>query len=100
LGAWFKARRLSRDALTIGSKWGYSYVGSWRLDAPVHEVKDLSVETLRRQIVESRTLLGEGLRLDQIHSATIESGVLDDARVLDELGLLQSEGLAIGLTVT
>jgi aryl-alcohol dehydrogenase-like predicted oxidoreductase len=100
LGHWLSARRPSRDALTIGSKWGYSYVGSWRLDAPVHEVKDLSVETLRRQIVESRALLGEGLRLYQIHSATIESDVLDDARVLDELGRLHSEGLAIGLTVT
>jgi aryl-alcohol dehydrogenase-like predicted oxidoreductase len=100
LGAWFKARRLSRDALTIGSKWGYTYVGSWQLDAPVHEVKDLSVETVRRQIVESRTLLGEGLQLYQIHSATIEGGVLDDAGVLDELGRLRSEGLAIGVTVT
>ncbi|HEX7139078.1 MAG TPA: aldo/keto reductase [Vicinamibacterales bacterium] len=100
LGTWLSTRRPSRDALTIGSKWGYSYVGAWRLDAAVHEVKDLSVETLRRQILESRTLLGEGLRLYQIHSATIDSGVLDDARVLDELGRLQSEGLAIGLTVT
>src|SRR4030095_11491272 len=100
LGHWLNARRPARDALTIGSKWGYSYVGSWRIDAQVHEVKDLSVDTLRRQIVESRTLLGEALRLYQIHSATIESGVLDDERVLDELGRLQSEGLAIGLTVT
>ena len=99
-GTWLGARRLSRDALTIGSKWGYSYVGAWRLDAPVHEVKDLSVETLRRQIVESRMVLGDQLRLYQIHSATIESGVLDDGRVLDELGRLKSEGLAIGLTVT
>jgi aryl-alcohol dehydrogenase-like predicted oxidoreductase len=100
LGTWLSARRPSRDAQTVGSKWGYTYVGSWRLDAPVHEVKDLSVETLRRQITESRTLLGERLRLYQIHSATIESGVLDDARLLDELGRLHSEGLAIGLTVT
>ncbi len=100
LGTWLSARRPSRDALTIGSKWGYTYVGKWRLDAQVHEVKDLSVETLRRQITESRTLLGERLRLYQIHSATIESGVLDDVRVLDELGRLHSEGLAIGLTVT
>ena len=98
LGTWLNARR--PDALTIGSKWGYSYVGSWRLDAPVHEVKDLSVDTLRRQIVESRTFLDQRLRLYQIHSATIESGVLDDVQVLDELGRLHSEGLAIGLTVT
>jgi aryl-alcohol dehydrogenase-like predicted oxidoreductase len=100
LGTWLRARQPRHDALTVGSKWGYSYVGSWQLDAPVHEVKDLSVETLRRQITESKTLLGERLRLYQIHSATIESGVLDDARVLDELGRLHSEGLAIGLTVT
>jgi aryl-alcohol dehydrogenase-like predicted oxidoreductase len=100
LGTWSSSRQPTRDALTVGSKWGYTYVGSWRLDAPVHEVKDLSVETLRRQIVESRALLGDRLRLYQIHSATIESGVLDDARVLDELGRLHSEGLAIGLTVT
>jgi aryl-alcohol dehydrogenase-like predicted oxidoreductase len=100
LGSWSRARWLARDALTIGSKWGYSYVGSWRLDAAVHEVKDLSVETLQRQIAESRALLGEGLRLYQIHSATIDSGVLDDARVLDELAQLKSDGLVIGLTVT
>jgi aryl-alcohol dehydrogenase-like predicted oxidoreductase len=31
---------------------------------------------------------------------TLESGVLDDVRVLDELSRLRSEGLAIGLSVT
>jgi aryl-alcohol dehydrogenase-like predicted oxidoreductase len=100
LGSWLTSRRPPRSALTVGSKWGYSYVGDWQLDAAVHEVKDLSVETLQRQIVESRALLGEWLRLYEIHSATIESGVLDDQRVLDELVRLRAEGLAIGLTVT
>jgi aryl-alcohol dehydrogenase-like predicted oxidoreductase len=82
LASWLKTRCRSRDDLTIGSKWGYTYVGSWRLDSPIHEVKDLSVQALRRQITESRTLLGDRLRLYQIHSATLESGVLDDADVL------------------
>jgi aryl-alcohol dehydrogenase-like predicted oxidoreductase len=100
LASWLRLREVSRDALTIGSKWGYSYVGSWRLDAPVHEVKDLSLDALGRQVGESRMLLGDHLRLYQIHSATIESGVLEDGRVLDELARLRSEGLAIGLTVT
>lgn len=99
LGSWLKARTLP-EAVTVGSKWGYSYVGAWRLDAPVHEVKDLSVHALRRQAAESRALLGDRLRLYQIHSATIDSAVFDDADVLGELERLRSEGLAIGLSVS
>lgn len=100
LSSWLRARPQARDILTIGSKWGYAYVGEWQLDAPVHEVKDLSVETLRRQAGESRALLGPWLHLYQIHSATIESGVLDDGLVLDELSRLRSEGLVVGASVT
>jgi aryl-alcohol dehydrogenase-like predicted oxidoreductase len=100
LGTWLSDRNLPDDAITIGSKWGYSYVGAWRLDASVHEVKDLSVDTLRRQIAESRALLGHRLHLYQIHSATVESGVLDDVAVLRELQHLRSGGLVIGLTVS
>ena len=100
LGTWLNVRNPSKDAMTIGSKWGYTYVGSWRLDAPVQEVKDLSVETLRRQIVESCNLIGDRLQLYQIHSATVESGVLEDVDVLRELLRLRESGLVIGLTVT
>ena len=100
LGSWLTARNPPKDLLTVGSKWGYTYAGSWRLDAPVHEVKDLSLETLRRQIVESRSFLGDRLQLYQIHSATLESKVLENAAVLRELLQLRSTGLVIGLTVT
>jgi len=100
LGSWLTKRGLPPAALTVGSKWGYAYVGAWQVDAPVHEVKELSIATLRRQIGESRERLGDRLRLYQIHSATLESGVLEDGAVLDELGRLRSGGLAIGLTVS
>ncbi len=100
LATWLDARALPPTAMTIGSKWGYSYIGDWRLDAPVHERKDLSIATLRRQLAESRAILGGALSLYQIHSATIESGVLDDQSVLAELARLAAEGLVIGLTVT
>jgi aryl-alcohol dehydrogenase-like predicted oxidoreductase len=100
LGAWLSARGLVPGAVTVGSKWGYRYTGAWRLDAEVHEVKDLSVENLRRQFAESRALLGDHLRVYQIHSATLESGVLEDDAVLAELRRIKASGLAIGVTVT
>ncbi len=100
LGTWLNTRHPPTDAITIGSKWGYTYTGSWRLDADVHEVKDLSIGTLQRQFVESRSLLGDRLQLYEIHSATIESKVLENIDVLRELQRLRSDGLAIGLTVT
>ena len=100
LASWFATRSIPREAITVGSKWGYTYTGAWRLDARVHEVKDLSLETLQRQVAESQALLGDRLRLYQVHSATDESGVLEDRRVLAELGRLRADGLRIGLTVT
>jgi aryl-alcohol dehydrogenase-like predicted oxidoreductase len=100
LASWLNARNLPADAVTVGSKWGYTYVGNWRVDAPVHEVKDHSLATLRRQIGESRQLLGHHLDLYQIHSATLESGVLANRDVLAELARLRGEGLVIGLTTS
>ena len=100
LAGWLRRRKLSSDELTVGSKWGYTYTAQWRVDAEVHEVKDLSLATLQRQLGESRQLLGANLGLYEIHSATIDSGVLADPAVLDELARLRSGGLAIGLTVT
>lgn len=100
LASWVGTRDLSRSPVTIGSKWGYEYTGEWALQAAAHEQKDLSVEMLRRQLPESRALLGPHLALYQIHSATLESGVLEDRRVLEELVRLRTEGLAIGLTVS
>jgi aryl-alcohol dehydrogenase-like predicted oxidoreductase len=100
LAAWLERRGLGPDEVTVGSKWGYSYTADWRVDAAVNEVKDLSAEALRRQLAESRKLLGANLRLYQIHSATMESGVLEDRSVLDELAGLRASGVSIGLTVT
>jgi aryl-alcohol dehydrogenase-like predicted oxidoreductase len=100
VASWLTARDLRPEDVTVGSKWGYTYTAGWQVDAEEHEVKDLSVHTLRRQLAESRALLGEHLDLYQIHSATLESGVLDDAEVAGELERLRGDGLAVGLTVT
>jgi aryl-alcohol dehydrogenase-like predicted oxidoreductase len=100
LSTWLQARRLAPGAVTVGSKWGYTYVGDWRLDAPVQEVKDHSLQALTRQLSESRALLEGFLNLYQVHSATLESGVLEDRAVLSALNGLRKEGLLIGLSVS
>src|SRR5258705_8946032 len=78
LARWIAERDLGRDVLTIGSKWGYRYAAGWRLDAAVHEEKELSQARFATQLAESRALLGDRLALYQIHSATAESGALTD----------------------
>jgi aryl-alcohol dehydrogenase-like predicted oxidoreductase len=100
LASWLERRGLRRDDVTVGSKWGYTYTADWRVEADEHEVKDLSVDTLRRQWAETRELLGDRLALYQIHSATLESGVLDDPAVREELGRLRAEGVFVGFTAT
>ena len=98
LASWLDARRLDPDEVTVGSKWGYTYVGDWRMDAETHEVKDHSLAALTRQLAETRALLGDHLDLYQVHSATLDSGVLEDPAVLAELARLRDDGVVIGLS--
>jgi aryl-alcohol dehydrogenase-like predicted oxidoreductase len=100
LASWLERRDFAAGAVTVGSKWGYTYTADWRADAPVHEVKDHSLEALLRQTAETRRFLGQHLDLYQVHSATVESGVLENRPVLAELARLRQQGLAIGLSLS
>lgn len=100
LARWLDARRIAPEEVTVGSKWGYTYTAGWRTDADQHEIKDHSIERLSQQAAESRSLLGGHLDLYQIHSATLESGVLERRDVLARLAELKREGVRIGLTLT
>ena len=103
LGDWLIAKNISEPEVNIGSKWGYTYTADWRVevdDDEKHEVKEHSLQVLDRQIEESRRALPSHLDLYQIHSATLESGVLDNLQVLERLAQLQAEGLLIGLSVS
>ncbi len=100
LASWLARCGLAPGEVQVSSKWGYSYTAGWHVDADEHEVKDLTPAQLRRQWRETSALLGDHLRLYQIHSATIESGVLEDREVRAELASLRERGVRIGLTVT
>ncbi|CAN5809783.1 aldo/keto reductase [soil metagenome] len=101
LASWLAARGVDREQVTVGSKWGYTYTAGWRVDAETHEVKEHSLPVLRRQWAESRGVLGPHLDLYQIHSATMESGVLENREILAELARLrQEQGMRIGVSLS
>ncbi|PZF83630.1 aldo/keto reductase [Jiangella anatolica] len=100
LGEWLAAHPGRRDQLTVGSKWGYTYTAGWRVDADVHEVKDHSLATFRRQWRETLDALGGPPDVYLVHSLTSDSPALDDAGLLAALGELAAGGVAVGFSAS
>lgn len=98
LAHWLDRRRPT--GVSVGSKWGYVYTADWQIGAEVHEEKNLTRENLDRQYALSHGLLGDHMALYQIHSATLESGVLENRRVLERLAELRQSGLIIGFSTS
>jgi aryl-alcohol dehydrogenase-like predicted oxidoreductase len=102
LAGWLAGHPGADDVL-IGSKWGYRYVGGWRTDAEVHEVhevKDHSPEAFVDQYGQTRALLGGRLAVYQVHSATPDTGVLDDTELHRVLAGLRADGVALGISTS
>ena len=98
LGSWLDDRQ--PDDVVVASKWGYEYVGDWRMDAETHEVKHHDLATFERQLAESLALLGDRLRLYQVHSLTPDSPLLTDRPLLDRLAALRDSGIEIGVSTS
>jgi len=98
LAGWLAER--GHPDMIVGSKWGYRYTGEWRLDAPVQEVKEHSLEMFAAQVGQSRALLGDRLALYQVHSLTVDSGLFDDRPLLAALSRLRADGVIIGLSTS
>ncbi|PQJ76312.1 aldo/keto reductase [Polaribacter glomeratus] len=87
-------------SIEIATKWGYTYTANFDKKAIVHEVKEHSISKLNEQWNFSKQLLPY-LKVYQIHSATLETGVLENKQVLEQLAFLKKEhNLKIGLTTT
>ncbi len=98
LACWLDAR--GHDDVTVSSKWGYTYVGAWRMDAEVHEVKEHSLTRFRTQWSESRALLGSRIALYQVHSLTADSPLFTDEPLLDALAELADSGRRLGFSTS
>lgn len=99
LKEWQKQQQYSDSILA--TKWGYTYVANWELGyAGSHEIKEHSIDKLIEQWHISKEMIPQ-LKVYQIHSATLESGVLENKEVLEKLFKIKQEtGLLIGLTTS
>ena len=99
LAGWLAARP-GTDDVEVGSKWGYRYVGGWRLDGVTHEIKDHSPAAFAAQSAESLALLGARLSIYHVHSATTDSGALADAELHRALADLREHGIRVGISTS
>lgn len=100
LGEWLALAPERRNALTIGSKWGYRYVADWQLDVDEHEVKEHSRAMLDAQWPLTVDALGGFPDLYLVHSVTPESPAFGDGALLDQLRSLASEGVRVGISTS
>ncbi len=86
--------------IQVATKWGYTYVANFDANAKIHEVKEHSLSKLNEQWEVSKALLPH-LKVYQIHSATLDTGVLENKTILNRLAFLKVEhNIKVGITST
>ncbi|MBX6765858.1 MAG: aldo/keto reductase [Actinomadura rubrobrunea] len=98
LSGWLDAR--GHGDVTVSSKWGYAYVGDWRVDADVHEIKEHSLARYRTQYAETKRLLGTRLSLYQVHSLTHDSPLFGDIALQAALAEAAADGVKVGFSTS
>lgn len=98
LAGWLAER--GHPGIEVSSKWGYAYVGEWRIDADVHEMKEHSAARFAAQWAETLALLGDRVGLYQVHSLTVDSPLFTDEPLLEALAELSANGVAVGFSTS
>ena len=95
---WLKSK--NDNSIEIATKWGYTYTANFSKNAKIHEVKEHTLKKLKEQWAVSKDFIPH-LKVHQIHSATLQTGVLENKDVLDYLMKLKNENnIKIGITTT
>lgn len=98
LTQWVKTKNDS--SIEVATKWGYVYTANFDQNANSHEVKDHSLEQLVKQWEVSKKLFPYLTTL-QIHSATFDTGVLENEAVLQKLAEIKKiHQIRIGITTS
>ncbi|MER7754749.1 aldo/keto reductase [Kitasatospora sp. NPDC097643] len=98
---WLAHRPEAAAAMTVGSKWGYTYTADWQASGvAAHEVKEHSAAVFDRQIAETRALLGSHLDVYLVHSVTPDSPALTDPALHARLAELAAQGVRVGLSTS
>ncbi len=93
-------RKRNYSDIGISTKWGYIYTANFEKNPEQHEVKEHSLQVLKQQWQYSQQLLPY-LNMYQIHSATLDSGVLENKEALGELAAIKKTfHIQIGLTTS
>jgi aryl-alcohol dehydrogenase-like predicted oxidoreductase len=94
---WNNSRK--HNDVNLSTKFGYTYVANWEIGFDgKHEIKEHSITKLNEQWDISKALL-PNLKIYQIHSATLDSGVLSNKAVLSRLNQLKkNHNLKIGIS--
>ena len=99
LADWLRARGLGPTDVTVGIEMGLHIHGGLAPRRPSERGQRAVITQPAPAVGREFGLLGRDLRLYQVHSATLDSGVLGDPGVIDQLRRLKAGGVAIGLTV-
>ncbi|WP_434037564.1 aldo/keto reductase [Formosa sp. 4Alg 33] len=87
--------------VNLSTKWGYTYMANWELGyRGKHEIKEHSISKLQEQWEVSQVLLPE-LKIYQVHSATLDSGIFTNTEALQELHRIKKKtGMQIGVSTS